>query len=137
LAIAADIDPVWEVAPEGYHEEQTQKAIESATTPPSTLARKAAEEIAEWADSIFPPTSSGPFSKEGRRFKIEGILARHFNITSDIARAAAVQIKRDADDQFAMPVPDEPTVSQWTAIIERCFSAESESGAEGNSKEKG
>jgi len=33
------------------------------------------------------------------------------------ARQVALQLKHDADDMFAMPVDDEPLVSQWAAII--------------------
>jgi hypothetical protein len=33
------------------------------------------------------------------------------------ARRAALKLKHDADDQFAMPVPDEPIVTIWTAVI--------------------
>jgi hypothetical protein len=43
---------------------------------------------------------------------------------SEAAREAARELKRDADDMFAMPVDDEPMVTQWAAIISKHCAAE-------------
>lgn len=54
---------------------------------------------------------------------IEYVRATPDSSITEKTRQVALKLKRDADGMFAMPVDDEPLVTQWVAIITTEFGA--------------